>query len=43
MEPAPESPTAEPALDQFTLEEWIEATQSCCGIDRPDPDPASPP
>ncbi len=43
MEPAPEPPPPESASDQFTLEEWIEATQSCCGIDRPDdPDPTSP-
>jgi len=45
MEPVPEQPKPEPASDQFTLEEWIEATQSCGGIDRPDddPDPMSPP
>ena len=23
--------------DQFTYEEWVEATQACCGVHRPDP------
>ncbi|OWK39056.1 hypothetical protein [Fimbriiglobus ruber] len=26
-----------------TLEEWIEATQSCCGIDHDDDDDTPPP
>ena len=41
----PESPTPdlEPPADQFTLEEWVAATQACCGVDHTDelPDTAS--
>lgn len=30
-------PVAEPPAE-FTLDEWVAATQSCCGIDPPDDD-----
>jgi hypothetical protein len=30
----PESSSGPEDAGQFTLEEWIEATQSCCGIHR---------
>lgn len=36
----PPKPTA-PQLE-ITLEEWIAATQSCCGIDLPDDPPDTP-
>lgn len=41
----PETPNPDPPADQFTLEEWIAATQSCCGIDPPDApnEPDTPP
>ena len=38
----PQAPTSplppEPAEPLITLDEWIAATQSCCGVDHPDDD-----
>jgi len=36
MTPDPPNREPDPPADQFTLEEWIAATQSCCGTDPPD-------
>ena len=42
MTPDPPNREPDPPADQFTLEEWIAATQSCCGIAPPD-EPDTPP
>lgn len=44
----PESPPPEPEPEEITLEEWIAATQSCCGIEpesrrKPKPAASAPP
>ncbi len=31
-----DKPAPEPPPREITLEEWIEATQSCCGMDHDD-------
>lgn len=36
-------PKPAPPPREITLEEWIAATQSCCGIDLPDDPPDTPP
>ena len=34
--PTPAPPPPEPAEPPITLDEWIAATQSCCGVDHDD-------